>query len=314
MTSWTRALAVLAVATVLAGCTCRPELPPDPPDETDEPEPTGDTGHTGDTGPPPLCDVPEVEPNNDPGSAVILPTERQACGDFEVDGDFDWWEFEVDDSGWLAIEVEAGPGSVSDVNFVLLPIDVEGGNAWAAARDDDEGTTDAHVLFPAPAGLYQANVTEQQLKSGERYRYEVLVSEAKAPVTWDLDEVEPNDIQADANILTIGDRVLGGVDAPADFDWYQVAVPAGKKVVTIDVDAYTEGSIGDFTVVLWGPAGSDAPGCNQCTYEREAPGLRDPLAEYDSAGDETLYIQVLESDSHFGPAAWYRLSVTVEDP
>lgn len=312
--NWTQALTAVVAGAVLAGCTCRPQLPPDdPPDDTDEPEETGETGETGDTGPPPPCDVPELEPNDDPGTALDLPTEAQACGGFDEVSDFDWWEFEADDDGWLAIELEAGPGSASDVNLLILPIETSQGSNWAAARDDDEDSTDAHVLFPAPSGTYQINVSEQQLKAGERYLYELLISEAKAPVTWTFEELEPNDVQAEAIPLVSGDAVLGWSDGQADFDWYEIAVPAGKRTVTIDIDAYPFGSIGDFTVVLWGPSGTSAPGCGVCEYEREAPGLSDPYVEYDSAGGETLYIQVLEDSSRFGPPAWYLLSVTVEE-
>jgi hypothetical protein len=314
MSTWTRHLAALASAVVLAGCTCRPTLPPPPPEETDEPEETGETGETGDTAPPPPCAVPEIEANDDPASATELPTEQQGCGGFAEGGDFDWWAFAVDDSGWLAVELEAGPGSISDVSLLVLPIETDEGNAWAAARANDQGATDAHLLFPAPAGTYTINVSEEQLKSGDRYLYELLVSEAKAPVTWNLDEVEPNDTQGTAQLLLDGDAVLARAGSPTDFDWYQVAVPAGKHVVTVDVDAYPEGSIGDFVFVLWGPGGTDAPGCgNACEIRREAPGLIDPRTEYDSSGDETLWIQVLENSGQFGPAAWYRLSVLVEE-
>lgn len=313
---------VLGLSALLTGCTCRPALPtPTETTETDT-ETTGNTGTTGDTAPPPPCPVPEIEPNDSVTEPGALPMERRACGTIDAPLDLDVWEFTLEDDSWLAVEVEASSGSIADMNLLLTPDQ----GSWAATRADDPESKDTHLLFPAPAGVYTVTVSEQTFQGGERYGYDLLVSESKAPVDYTRAEVEPNDTQAAAEVISDGDVVLGTIDgngALADLDWYRISVPAGKHTLTVDLDAYDLGSAADLTVYLYDQALNPLPiGCRDpcgvptcvpCAFEGGIRGVEfDPLASYDSVGGETLYVQVLEDASREGPASWYAMTIRLE--
>lgn len=316
-----RVLAVVATLW-LTGCTCRPELPePTEPTETDT-QPTGSTGSTGDTAPPPPCPVPEIEPNDSVNEPTPLPMERRACGLVEAPLDLDVWEFVLEHDAWLAIEVEAADGSIADMTALLTPRV----GAWAATRADDPESKDVHLTFPAPAGTYALTVSEQTFAGGDRYDYDLLVSEAKSPVEYTREEVEPNDTQPAAEVVADGDVILGTIDgngALADLDWFRVDVPAGKHTLTVDLDAYDLGSAADLTVRLYDQALTPlplgcrdpcgGPACTPCAFEGGIQGVEfDPLAVLESAGGETLYVQVLEDGSREGPASWYAMTIRLE--
>ncbi len=303
----------LGLGAVAAGCQCRPALPSDDGDDDTEPPPfTGVTGVTGDTAPPPPCAVPEVEPNDSEADAVWLPLERRACGTIDAPFDIDWFEFEVEEPGWISIEVEADDGSIADMTFLLRTDD------WAAQKEDDTETTDASITFPAPAGTYTLAASEELFNGGERYGYELLVSEAKPPVVCGRDEAEPNDSNLLAEVVTSGQCLFGsmvGNGALEDFDWYRIAVPAGKHTLTLDVDAWDVGSSADLTILLWNDRLENLPlGCNQCEFRGgQISGVDlDPFAVYDSAGDEIVWVQVFDARGEESPAGWYALHVTLE--
>ena len=295
-----------------AACSCgEPALPAPPPDPDEQ---TGDTAvtETAETGLELPCDVPEREPNDVPAEANPLPTDDEACGGFGVDGDFDYWLVSVEEPSWLEIRLEGANASLADVGLLVTS---ESG-AIGVGRDDGFEDPDVLLLFPAVPDLYTLAVREEQAKSGERYMYEMLVSVAKSPVFFDaegtaidwVDEPEPNDAPTGAPSLRDGDAVLGGASAPFDVDWYQVGVPAGKHTLRFDVQAWNRGSGGNFTLSLFDASlelvRSAAGGAN--------PADLDPVLEYNSAGDEVLYLQVREADNRGNPAIWYLLQTQVE--
>jgi hypothetical protein len=302
------------------GCSCQPQLPTDdettPPDTRDTaPPPTGETAAP--EGP---CPQEEVEPNDEAVIATELAFESRACGAVSEAGDSDWWRFVHEEAGWLAAEVRAGDGAIIDPTLVL------NGDGWSAQRLDGPGTLEPRLVFPAPAGEVDLLVTEQRGLGGERYGYTVLVSEAKAPAVWTQVETEPNDDDARAEPLALGDAVLGGMDgngALPDFDWYALSIPAGRQNVRVAVTAYGEGSSANLTVRLYDrdlgnlpegcrdPCAPGAVGCVDCAIEggTSAEDL-DPQAVYGSLGSETVFVQVLEAGGREGPAYWYVLSVS----
>lgn len=310
----------------LAGCKGCVQLPPTD-DDTQE---TQDTAHTaapesahsailqGE------CAVLDAEPNDAFADAQPLPLETLACGHLDPVGDRDYYEFELEDAGWLSVELVAGDGSIMNPAVLVTP----DGGGWAAGRNDDPESLDVHLRFPAPAGVYQAAISEQTFLGGERYGYELLVSEAKPPVDWTRSEVEPNDSTLLGEVLQSGDVVFGTTDGNGplpDFDWYQVIVPAGKHTVSFSIVAFDEGSPADLTINLWSEAlealpegcheacAPNSPACVECAFEGGVAGLElDPFGAYASDGNELLWIQVSEAAGREGPANWYTLTVTVE--
>lgn len=314
----------VGMALVWAGCQCRPSPPPRTDPDTDPPQTTAETGNTGDTGPTPPCDIPEIEPNNSVNEPTALVLERRACGIIDAPLDLDVWSFSHEGS-WLEVELDAAENAFTDPTFVLTPV----GDVWAASRADDPESVNATLRFLAPAGDYKLAVSDQDFNGGERYGYDLLVSEAKPPVEWNRTEVEGNDIFDQAETVVGGDRIYGTMDNDPpvpDLDFYVITVPAGKHTLKIDIDAYDGGSSANLTVYLYDqafdklptgckdpcPASDDT--CTPCALKGGVVGLElDPFGEYDSPGSEIVYIQVLEATDQEGPANWYVLSIDLED-
>jgi len=316
-------LTLLCLSALAAGCNCRPELPDANPDDVSET--TTDTAPPpiGDTAPPPPCDVPETEDNGSPSTANLLPMEVVGCGQLQEAADFDYWDTTVPADAWVRFAVVSrGLGAIADVHLLVVP---EG--EAAAKREDDEGTTDASLLFPAKAGDYSIAVSEQNFNGdSERYEYELVVSTSKAPLEWDRYEVEPNDDHAGAQQVFAGEVLFGDMQGGIDNDWYWMDVPSGKHTLTVTIEAYAYGSAGNFSLWLYDawqgllPAGCDPEGCgpgqpNCVSCEVMGPPVgfaRDPILEYESLGSETLYWRVVEFETKFGEAYWYTMRVDLE--
>ncbi|MEQ1568225.1 MAG: hypothetical protein ABMA64_21480 [Myxococcota bacterium] len=250
--------------------------------------------------------------------------EHRGCGAIDAPLDLDYWQFELADDSWLKVEVDAANGSIADMSFVLTPED----SSWIAARPDDPESRDGTLIFPAPAGTYLLALSEQAFNGGERYGYDVLVSEAKPPVDFVRTETEPNDDAYEAIPVVTGDTMYGtmnGNGAIEDFDWYMITIPAGKHTLSIDVDAFDTFSSADLTVYLYDedlnklPEGCRDPcpgadaGCVDCAMKGGITGLElDPIGTYDSPGAEVVWIQVLERYGREGPANWYVLKIGLE--
>jgi hypothetical protein len=316
------AITVGVWAVLAAGCSCQPELPSNSNDDDTTPEDTA-VPQGLDTGPTPPCEVPEVEDNGSPSDANLLPMEVVGCGRLQETADFDYWETTVPADAWVRFAVVSrGLGAIADVHLLVLP---DGG--VAANREDDEGTTDASLLFPASADDYLITVSEQNFSGDEeRFEYELVVSTSKAPLDWDRFEVEPNDDFAGALEVVAGEVLFGDMRGGIDNDWYKVDVPSGKHTLTVTVEAFAYGSAGNFSLWLYDqgqsllPPGCDPDGCGagqpNCVpcevFGPPAGFARDPVLEYESLGSETLYWRVAEFESKFGEAYWYTMRVDVE--
>jgi hypothetical protein len=317
-----RTLLAIGLAAGVTGCNCRPSLPPptDPPD-TDS-ETTGETASTADTGPAPPCRYPELEPNNNLDEPTSLGLEQLGCGIIDAPFDQDYWSF-VHEGTWLEIEVDAAQNAFTDPMFILSPV----GGEWSALREDDPQDVNATLRFLAPPGEYRLVVNDQDFNGGERYGYDLLVSEAKPPTEWNRTETEPNADFASAEPVNPGDRIYGTMDngtALPDLDFYVIEIPAGKHTLSIDVDAFSGGSSANLTVFLYDsafeklPEGCrdpcSSPTCEPCAITGGATALeRDPLGQYDSPGSESVYVQVLEASDQEGPANWYVLAIELEE-
>ena len=316
------AVSTLILTIVHAGCSCSPKLP----DQNNDPDSsTVDSApiETGDTGPPPPCAVPELEDNGTPALANALPMEQVACGRLQEPNDLDYFETVVDADAWVRFAiVSRGLGAIADVHLLISP-----DGEPAARRIDDEGTTDASLLFPAKANTYTITVTEQFFNGAdERYDYELVVSTSKAPMEWDRFEVEPNADSASATLVQPGEVLFGNMEVSLDNDWYRLDVPPGKHTLTVTVDAYVLGSAGNFSIWLYDdalsllPDGCDPGGCGPAQQNCEwcevyGPPVgfsHDPILEFESLGNETLYWRVVEYDSKFGDPYWYIMSVDLE--
>jgi hypothetical protein len=306
-----RSSLLIALGALSAGCQCKPQIP----DATDREDETGEQDttrrHTGDTAPPPLagpCSIEEVEPNDADGAAMTLPLESYLCGDFERPGDFDRYQVVLPDDGWLGVYVDAQ----SRGSFADAVVAVQGPSLGAERDNDGEGSAarDAHLVIPAPAGTYELLLIEFNLNGNETdYFYELLATVAKDPFLGTTAEVEPNGTSGEATVVASGDRVEAVLEAGADQDWYQVAVPGGRHTVTVDVEAYDVGSPANVTLFAYEAGVAGAP---RAVPSGVGGAGFDPYWTFESDGNETLWFRIEEDLSKGGPAWWYGFVVTVE--
>jgi hypothetical protein len=302
-----RLLAAAISTILLGGCECRPSLDSHtpPPDDTAKPDttpPPGDSGAANLDGP---CTLDEVEPDDFEASAMVIPTDVYLCGDFSKPADSDYFAITLAEDGWLGVYVDAQTrGSLADV-LATVTNDAD----ISAFRDDDDLSRDAHLLFPASAGTYSIWLQDENLAGGAGYDYELVASVAKPPVVPTKSEVEPNDDDETAMRVSDGDVILGGTGGTNDQDWYAIVVPVGSRTLVLDVDAYSLGAPGDYTVWLY----EYGPSVSASEYANDLDGGKDPYVAYQSAGDETLYFRVTEQKLKGGPAYWYAIRVSLED-
>jgi len=296
----------------LAGCKPCKGCVLDPPDtadtedtgDTDDTDDTGDTGDT-DTALEPPCDVPEEEPNNSLDDPNELPMEREGCGAFDYTNDFDAWTFDYDKTGWVGIHIDSR--SLGSSAVVTLVLSSEGGEA--AIYGQVPFSEDVHLVYPSLPDTYTALLVEGNNNGGsDNYFYEIIATAEKEPVSWNLEEVEPNDIRDDAQDLAGGDRLLAWPEDASDDDWYRLRIPAGRQAVTLDIDAYDFGSAGNYKLAVYD---ENLSAIGTFYLDEQASGP-DPWADLNSEGDEDWYVSVIEEGGRGGRAYWYLLKVGME--
>lgn len=314
---------LLAWTTLLgtAGCQGCGALPIDGPDDptlTETAEHSdSEVMESADTAPEPPCEIPEIEPNNSAEEANILPLERWGCGEFDRTIDADFWEFDLAETGWMAVRVDAWRlGSRADVSLTITSEEADVFFNMYAFQD----TPDVRVAFPSPAAHFDALIRQTvgggTAGEGERYFYEVRASSVKPPLVWDTIEADNDSRESPQNIVTgitdPGDplTVFGQMEAPGDEDWYEIIVPPGRHTVTLDIEAHDFGSVGDFALERY-KEGNTAPS------DRKRAGLlgieQDAYMTYDTYEAERILVKVIEEDTQTGRPYWYVLSVTVEE-
>lgn len=266
------------------------------------PEETGDSDTDEGTGP---CTLPEVEPNGSEAQAVTLPLETTGCGTFLGDLDIDYWLVDFTATGWLSISVDSRSiGSPADPGLLLTS---ESG-AGVHVGDSVSGE-DIHLVFPTEPDRYHAMLAEVQSgQGGEGHTYEIMASWAKAPVSYNLDEEEPNNQPVEAQPLESGDLVLGWLEDAIDSDWYSVELPSGKQTLELDIDAWEFGSAGNFKILVY-----DEDDNSLGSWPSGEMGWEvDPKVTLTVAGNQTLRFRVAEEANRSSTLCWYLMRVTLE--
>ena len=276
-------------------------------DSSDSAEDSTESSPPVDTSPEPPCAVPEVEPNglSDPQE---LPLEQWACGVFDVYLDVDGFTFDVPDAGWVRLNVRATAiGSAADVSVNLG----EPGGDYGAIVGGSYSSSDPFLVFYTDkARTFDAYLSEAYYGYGENYTWEMLASTEKPPVTWTMDEVEPNDSKTEAMAMASGDVMYGTISEGSDFDWIKISIPDdAKHDVSVKVTASREGAPTDLRALAYDPSGvfAKAASSGENTYDR------DPWLEFttDEAGDWTVLLR--EEYEKGSPIYWYTVAVTVTD-
>jgi hypothetical protein len=298
---------------------CAGDLPSDPVDDKPEPIDTGpvetDSGDTApvDTGPPPLCEWPEEEPNSTAGQAQPLPLETWACGTLETQGDFDVFRFSIEQPGWVKVWVRGQDlGTSSNLQLTLDDAAYDYTTLVTSSPD----SLDPVLLFPVyePITLY-ATIADQFYGYGEDYIWQLIASEAKAPVLWTASEVEPNDGIQDGLLINSTDRIFGIIDAGSDADWFTFEVPQGaESQISAHIEAWNYGSPINARITLYDGSESRVASSNmgENSYDLD-PQMTYSVSAEDASEDTTWGIKVAPREgSGGGLAYWYVLEVTVE--
>lgn len=285
-----------------------PETPDDPPPvDTSQPPDTGRESAV-DSGPllPPRCDLLELEPNDVIGQAWTIPMEEWVCGEMTdteansaVPGDVDFMSFTTTQPGWVEVEVESAVrGASADMQFILL-------DPWGGSVTVFDGylTTDPILRYPAEqAGTYTITLSETSYLAGDAYDWYLMASRIKAPIAWDVDEVEPNDSSAAAMSLTVGQRLFGRFDRTNDFDWYHVVTPADATTIRFTVEAFALGSPVDPQIALYE---ADASTLIRLDSNGEVDYDLDPWFEQKQTGPQEWYFSVRNEAASGGDYHWY---------
>jgi hypothetical protein len=120
--------------------------------------------------------VREEEPNDSLDQANLIVPDVTVLGDFDRNGDVDYFGFDAEAEAQLVIETRAqrlSPSSAADT--VLTLFDSEGN---VLAENDDVGTTfDSRLEFTLPAaGRYFFRVSESRDKGGMNFNYEATIT------------------------------------------------------------------------------------------------------------------------------------------
>lgn len=310
-------LLILASSLSLQGCkSCfapslpSPDLPKTDTQDDDSATDSADSGDSGpiDTTPPPPCDVPEVESNNNPNEPQALPLDQWACGIFDTTIDPEAFGFSTTQADWIRLEVRAvSIGSEADVSLNLFEPDGDISAAWTGSTY----STDPFIVFKVDkARDFVAMLSDAYYGYGEDWFWEMMVTVTKAPVEWTAEEAEPNDEDTEANALTPGTTSLGVISSSSDLDWFKVSVPdAEKHTLRVRVYAARHGSPVDLKAIVYDPSGNWA----ETSLTGENGYDRDPWLDVttDEAGDWTILIR--DEFAKGSPIYWYTI-VTELDP
>jgi hypothetical protein len=297
-----RPVGLAAIALLLEACAgCRPD--PEPPDSDSDSRDTEET--ETDSGPPPPCDVPEIEPNDESEASTPIPFETQGCGAIGRPLDLDHWSFAVERPMWLGVTaLSTSFGSAADVAVVLTR---EGADA-TEARDRDGLEQDVELVVPVEPGSFTAMILDEGLQGGEDRVYELLVTEAKEPVAWTVEEAASHGTAEAAQALAPNDVVFARFQAASESDWYRVALPAGTTGVEVDVDAAAFGAPSDVSLYV-----HDADGARLFSVlSDDETGGRDPFALLPTDGDTVWTLRLSEAGGRGGSGWWYALRVTLK--
>ncbi|MFT4977131.1 MAG: hypothetical protein ACI8S6_003036 [Myxococcota bacterium] len=314
----TRAMLLCLMTAGLYGCrACAINVPIDNNNDDDDTaqEDTAeeDTGPV-DTGPLPPCSVPEEEPNNLDSQAQQLPLEQWACGTLLEKSDVETFYFDVPRAGWYRIWVRGQDiGSSSDMQLsVIEPSD------YGLLATTSPGSLDPRVVFYADgAQRFKINLADSYYGYGDDYIWEMLVSEDKEPVDWNvyeeeyLDDGVSNNALVNGQLVESGDMIFGLLDPGSDQDFYLIDLPAGEVTLTGRIYAWNYGSPLYSTLTVYDMDGNSL---KERSYGESSADL-DPLLTYKTTGGVRLAVQVdvQNNSGGGGKAHWYMLEVIVEE-
>ena len=122
----------------------------------------------------------EAEPNDDTKTAAASDIPGNLHGSFDVPGDEDWFQFELQKGTVVELRSETRAiGSPADIELAVFDAD-----AKRLTSSDDSDFDDARLTFEAPAdGTFYLQVTELVRKFGTPYTYRVEVATRRPQIS-----------------------------------------------------------------------------------------------------------------------------------
>ncbi len=205
--------------------------------------------------PPPPPDECELDLNFDATGAEAL-TDGAGSGVLCPAFDQDFFAFDVEDPGTIVtvhLSMDTALTRVNPAYRIIKDNGTPDGAPTAFSGEDPDKTQGDATDFVAShrldeAGRYfvlvfDARFVEDTFDIANAYTLEVSL-------TPDPDENEPNNDDGDATVITSGTPITGQIATTEDEDWYAIDVPAGAKIIDVQVSAGADVDI-DHDVIVF---------------------------------------------------------------
>lgn len=185
----------------------------------------------------------EAEPNATAAQATSLSLGQELLAELDGPRDLDWYRVSLEAGVPVHIKTDAFCEGATDTELRLFAAD---GVTELAYNDDGPSGVTAELLelTPEASGDYLVQVRGHQLATGS---YRVRVEDARcsqdsdcgcADLVCDVDagrvctprlaEAEPNNSLEQAQVMALGERVVGRISAPREADLYALELPRGQ--------------------------------------------------------------------------------------
>ncbi|MEK3911972.1 S8 family serine peptidase [Paenibacillus sp. FSL H7-0331] len=156
----------------------------------------------------------QFEDNDRQFKAYVLPSKSQSLtGTFHQNEDQDWFEFPVEQSGSLSIEVSADTARMDLVLFVQK----QGEKAYTVDENEDGGSESLILpqVFPGNYYIRVTNVKDYAFPIAGEYTLKINYDVKQ------MDPNEPNNRSYQATTVSLGTAYYGLIDKVDDLDWFQ---------------------------------------------------------------------------------------------
>ncbi len=177
----------------------------------------------------------EVEPNNSRLRATPVRLDTVVGGFLTVDtiDPIDFYRFYGNAGHNVTVKVTLDDGTLAP--FTIEVIDALG-NVLANSGQDSKGLSDHTLVFNPPVdATYYLRIIQFGLADVTPYHATMSSDLTTTPAIYFINEVEPNDLQADANSMSVGGAVEGVIGA-ADTDSWTFSASAGDAIA-VDISA-----------------------------------------------------------------------------
>jgi hypothetical protein len=271
--------------------------------------------------PPPPDDECELDVNFDTTGAADLDDDGVGSGVLCPAFDQDFFAFDVDAAGTIVtiqLSMDTALTRVNPAYRIIKDNGTPDGVPTPFSGEDPDKTQGDATNFVASHRLDEAG------------RYYVLVFDARfvedtfdisnpytlqVTLTPDPDDNEPNNTDDLATPITSGTPITGQIATSEDEDWYSIEVPAGAKLIDIEVAAAADVDI-DHDVIVFAADGQTQVSSANLSDEGPIVGSLSARVRVRVEGGARTYIVVKDrtgDNASLDPADAYTLTAVVVD-